>query len=61
MRSRSRAGRCGRLIRTETDRATVTVLDRRLATSEYGKRLLRGLPPFRLQISGPPRNRETDG
>ena len=50
----------GRLIRTESDRGTVTVLDRRLATSEYGKRLLRGLPPFRLQIFGRPGNRETD-
>jgi hypothetical protein len=29
-----------------------TVLDRRLATPEYGKRLLRGRPPLRPKIFG---------
>lgn len=36
----------GRLIRTETDRGMVAVLDRRLATERYGRRILRSLPPM---------------
>ncbi len=36
----------GRAIRTETDHAYVYCYDRRLTRSGYGKRLLRGLPPF---------------
>lgn len=36
----------GRAIRTETDRAFVYCYDRRLTRTGYGKRLMRGLPPF---------------
>ncbi len=36
----------GRAIRTETDKAFVYCYDRRLTRTGYGKRLLRGLPPF---------------
>jgi ATP-dependent DNA helicase DinG len=36
----------GRLIRQETDRGIVTMLDKRLLTKYYGKELMRGLPPF---------------
>ena len=41
---------CGRLLRTESDRGTVTVLDRRLVTQRYGKAILNALPPFRREI-----------
>ncbi|MDG2070305.1 MAG: ATP-dependent DNA helicase DinG [Pseudomonadales bacterium] len=41
---------CGRLLRTETDRGTITILDRRLVTKGYGSRLQRALPPFRRVI-----------
>jgi ATP-dependent DNA helicase DinG len=40
----------GRLIRTEDDYGEVIVLDTRLATTNYGKMLLKGLPAFHLQI-----------
>lgn len=36
----------GRLIRTENDRGEVIILDTRLVTTNYGKMLLKGLPPF---------------
>ena len=36
----------GRLIRSERDRGMVAVLDRRLATERYGRRILRSLPPM---------------
>ncbi len=36
----------GRLIRTETDRGVVAVLDSRLATARYGAFLVRSMPPF---------------
>lgn len=42
----------GRLLRTSEDYGTVTVLDRRLAGSSWGRMLIRGLPPFRLEIGG---------
>lgn len=42
----------GRLIRTETDRGTITVLDSRLWNSRYGRMILRGLPPFRVIAMG---------
>jgi ATP-dependent DNA helicase DinG len=45
---------CGRLIRTETDTGTITLLDRRVVTQRYGKQLLRGLPPYRLEIEKDP-------
>ncbi|MFT7300914.1 MAG: ATP-dependent DNA helicase DinG [Porticoccus sp.] len=38
---------CGRLIRTETDVGRITILDRRIVTKRYGKKLLDDLPPFR--------------
>ena len=41
---------CGRLLRTETDNGTVTILDRRLVTRRYGEHLQRALPPFRREI-----------
>lgn len=41
---------CGRLLRTESDSGTVTVLDRRLVTQRYGKAILNALPPFRREI-----------
>ncbi|GMC04985.1 hypothetical protein K4E_25940 [Enterococcus thailandicus] len=34
----------GRLIRTETDRGVLLILDRRLLTARYGGRILRSLP-----------------
>jgi ATP-dependent DNA helicase DinG len=36
----------GRLIRSQTDRGVVAVLDPRLVTARYGEFLLRSLPPF---------------
>jgi len=41
---------CGRLLRTETDTGTVTILDRRLVTQRYGNLILDALPPFRRVI-----------
>lgn len=38
---------CGRLIRTETDRGRITILDNRLLTKQYGRLILQSLPPFR--------------
>lgn len=46
----------GRLLRTDQDYGTVTILDRRLATFHWGHRLLQGLPPFRLNIGSTLRN-----
>lgn len=43
----------GRLIRTETDHGTVTILDRRLAEKSYGALLLESLPPFRRDVAYP--------
>ncbi len=37
----------GRLIRTETDKGTVTILDRRLLVKRYGQSLINDLPPMR--------------
>ena len=42
---------CGRLLRTEADRGTITLLDRRLVTQRYGKAILNALPPFRREIA----------
>jgi ATP-dependent DNA helicase DinG len=42
----------GRLVRTESDYGTVTVTDIRLWTTRYGRQMLRGLPPFRLEAMG---------
>jgi ATP-dependent DNA helicase DinG len=38
----------GRLIRSETDRGLVILLDRRIRTASYGRVILRSLPGFRL-------------
>jgi ATP-dependent DNA helicase DinG len=40
----------GRLLRTETDRGTVTILDRRVVSKSYGKIILDALPPFAREI-----------
>lgn len=37
---------CGRLIRTHDDQGEVVILDRRLTTKRYGRRILEALPPF---------------
>ncbi|MDQ7016418.1 MAG: ATP-dependent DNA helicase DinG [Gammaproteobacteria bacterium] len=37
---------CGRLLRSEDDEGTITILDRRLVSKRYGALLLAGLPPF---------------
>lgn len=41
---------CGRLIRTETDRGRIVLLDRRVVTKRYGNQMLNSLPPFRRVI-----------
>ncbi|MFC6634886.1 ATP-dependent DNA helicase DinG [Microbulbifer taiwanensis] len=41
---------CGRLLRTERDSGTVTLLDRRVVTRRYGRAILDSLPPFVRQI-----------
>ena len=41
---------CGRLIRAETDRGTVTLLDSRIIQKRYGRDLLASLPPFKRNI-----------
>ena len=38
----------GRLLRTREDRGRITVLDTRLGSSPWGRRLIAGLPPFRV-------------
>ena len=40
------------LLRTDADYGTVTILDPRIATSHWGKMLLRGLPPFQVEVFG---------
>lgn len=39
---------CGRLLRKETDSGRITILDRRLLTKAYGKKLLAHLPDYRI-------------
>lgn len=41
---------CGRLIRSESDHGTITIMDNRLATKHYGKAILASLPPFRREL-----------
>ncbi|WP_404340472.1 ATP-dependent DNA helicase DinG [Pseudoalteromonas mariniglutinosa] len=41
---------CGRLLRKESDKGRITILDRRLVTKRYGKAMLDTLPPFKRQI-----------
>ncbi len=38
----------GRLIRSETDTGVVSILDTRLKTKNYGRLILKSLPPFRI-------------
>jgi len=40
----------GRLIRTQTDSGRIIILDNRLLTRFYGKRIINALPPFRRVI-----------
>lgn len=40
----------GRLLRRESDFGRVTVFDRRLAATSYGRQMLRALPPFKVLI-----------
>lgn len=47
----------GRLIRSETDRGKLTILDKRLTEKRYGPGLLRSLPPFRRENPEPDRIR----
>jgi ATP-dependent DNA helicase DinG len=42
---------CGRLIRSETDRGRIVLLDRRVVTKRYGAGMLRALPPFERVIA----------
>lgn len=44
--SRALVQAVGRLIRTEMDCGTVTILDSRLNTKSYGKQIISSLPPF---------------
>ena len=39
----------GRALRTETDEAVVVCYDARLLRQSYGRRMLKGLPPYKLQ------------
>ena len=39
----------GRLLRTESDAGTITILDQRLLTKFYGKGIVQSLPPYRLE------------
>jgi ATP-dependent DNA helicase DinG len=40
----------GRLLRTESDRGQVTLLDRRVVSKRYGQAMLDSLPPFKRKI-----------
>ncbi|WP_395794127.1 ATP-dependent DNA helicase DinG [Aquimonas sp.] len=42
---------CGRLIRTETDTGSIFIVDSRLKSTTYGRRMLEALPPYRLARS----------
>jgi ATP-dependent DNA helicase DinG len=41
----------GRLLRTETDRGKVTLLDRRIVSRRYGRAMLDSLPPFKRTVA----------
>lgn len=41
----------GRLLRTEADSGRITLLDRRVVTRHYGRRILDSLPPFRREVA----------
>ncbi|WP_370278561.1 helicase C-terminal domain-containing protein, partial [Pontibacterium sp.] len=40
-----------RLLRTEQDRGTITLLDRRVVSRRYGRKLLDALPPYRRNFA----------
>ena len=40
---------CGRLLRTETDTGTISILDKRILTKSYGRGLINSLPPYKRQ------------
>jgi len=42
---------CGRLIRKETDKGKITLLDKRIMTKFYGKKILSSLPPYNTQLN----------
>jgi Rad3-related DNA helicase len=41
----------GRLIRAETDRGVMAVLDSRVNTKRYGRRVIESLPPARRTLN----------
>lgn len=41
----------GRLLRTETDRGRITLLDRRIVSRRYGRAMLDSLPPYRRRVA----------
>jgi ATP-dependent DNA helicase DinG len=41
----------GRLLRTESDRGRITLLDRRIVSKQYGRAILASLPPFKQEIT----------
>ncbi len=41
---------CGRLIRKETDKGKITLLDKRIISKFYGKKILAALPPYQLVL-----------
>jgi ATP-dependent DNA helicase DinG len=38
-------------LRTEEDSGRITLLDRRVVTKAYGRRILDSLPPFRREVA----------
>ncbi len=40
----------GRLLRNEADRGRITILDRRIVTRHYGRKMLGSLPPYQQRI-----------
>lgn len=42
---------CGRLIRSEKDSGKITLLDKRVITKFYGKKILNSLPPYQLILN----------
>lgn len=42
---------CGRLIRKETDTGKITLLDKRIMTKFYGKKILNALPPYKTSLN----------
>jgi ATP-dependent DNA helicase DinG len=41
----------GRLIRKEDDVGVISILDKRIVSSRYGRLLLDALPPFKRQLN----------